>query len=79
MSDTYKDANFNFKHFQKLLERFEGIKLSYSALYGILTHAGINNPKKKRKDVSNPQAPQEETSNGTFNSDRRYTVCDTRN
>lgn len=47
LSDTYKDANF--KHFQELLERFEGIKLSYSALYGILTNAGIKSPKKKRR------------------------------
>ncbi|KXG73719.1 hypothetical protein AN618_24690 [Fervidicola ferrireducens] len=47
MSDIYKDANF--KHFQELLERIENIKLSYSALYGILTGAGIKSPKKKRR------------------------------
>ncbi|SHM58284.1 hypothetical protein SAMN05660826_01404 [Caldanaerovirga acetigignens] len=43
----YKNANF--KHFQKLLDRVKNIKLSYSALYGILTGAGIKSPKKKRR------------------------------
>jgi len=47
MSDVYKDANF--KHFQELLDRVENIKLSYSALYGILSGAGIKSPKKKRR------------------------------
>jgi len=46
-SDKYKDANF--KHFQELLERFEGIKISYAPLYEILTDAGIKSPKKRRR------------------------------
>lgn len=47
ISDKYKDANF--KHFQELLERFENIKISYTALYEILTDAGIQSPKKRRR------------------------------
>ena len=46
-SENYKDANF--KHFQELLERFEKIKISYSALYEILIGAGIQSPKKRRR------------------------------
>jgi transposase len=39
----------NFKHFQEILgrERY-GIKISYSALHGILTSAGIKSPKTRR-------------------------------
>lgn len=46
-SDMYKDANF--KHYQELLEREEGIKLSYAPIYKILTGAGIQSPKKRRR------------------------------
>lgn len=46
-SDNYKDANF--KHFQELIERFEGIKLSYTTIYEALTGAGIQSPKKRRR------------------------------
>lgn len=46
-SDTYKDANF--LHFMELLEEHEGIKISYTPLYNILTSAGIKSPKKHRK------------------------------
>lgn len=46
-SDNYKDANF--KHFQELLERFENIKISYSALHEILIDANIQSPKKRRR------------------------------
>lgn len=39
----------NFKHFQEILgrERY-GIKISYSALHGILTSAGMKSPKTRR-------------------------------
>jgi len=46
-SDKYKDANF--LHFKELIETHENIKISYSALYSILTKAGIKSPKKRRK------------------------------
>ena len=39
----------NFMHFQEILARERyGIKISYSALHGILTSAGIKSPKTKR-------------------------------
>lgn len=39
----------NFKHFQEILARDRyGIKISYSALHGILTSAGIKSPKTRR-------------------------------
>lgn len=46
-SENYKNANFS--HFNELLEEREGINISYSTLYRILTAAGINSPKKRRK------------------------------
>ncbi len=46
-SDTYKSANF--LHFQELLERQEGITISYSALHATLTHSDIQSPKKSRR------------------------------
>lgn len=46
-SDIYKEANF--LHFKELLETREGICISYSALYTLLTKAGIKSPKKRRK------------------------------
>jgi len=46
-SDLYSSANF--KHFQELLERKESIKISYSALYSILTSANIKSSKKRRR------------------------------
>ena len=45
--DTYTNANF--LHFQELLERNEGIKVSYSALHAVLSQAGIKSPKKRRR------------------------------
>lgn len=47
VSEKYNDANF--KHFQELLEKHEGIKLSYSTIYKILTSALIQSPKKRRR------------------------------
>lgn len=46
-SPDYRSANF--LHFQELLERQEGVKISYSALYAILSQAGIKSPKKRRR------------------------------
>ncbi len=46
-SENYKNANFS--HFNELLEEREGINISYSTLYRILTTTGINSPKKRRK------------------------------
>ena len=42
-------ANSNFKHFQEILGRDKfGIKISYSALYNLLTSEGIKSPKTRR-------------------------------
>jgi len=41
----------NHLHFQELLERNYGIKISYSALYNLMRENGIHSPKKKRKTV----------------------------
>jgi len=46
-SENYKCANF--QHFQELLESHEKIKISYSALYSLLTQANIKSPKKRRR------------------------------
>ena len=46
-SGIYQGANF--VHFQELLERQEGIKISYSALRSTLTQANIQSPKKRRR------------------------------
>lgn len=46
-SEDYKTANF--LHFQELLERREGIKISYSVLHSKLTQASIQSPKKRRR------------------------------
>ena len=44
-------AKCNHQHFQELLQREHGIKISYSALYRILREAGIESPKKRRSAV----------------------------
>ena len=44
-------AKCNHLHFQELLQREHGIKISYSALYILLKGRGINSPKKRRKAV----------------------------
>ncbi|SCX92824.1 hypothetical protein [Alkaliphilus peptidifermentans] len=46
-TDVY--MNSNFLHFKELLEIHEKIKISYNALYHILTKAGFKSPKKHRK------------------------------
>lgn len=47
LSDPYKSANF--LHFSELLAEHEAIAISYSALYSILTNAGVKSPMKRRK------------------------------
>jgi len=42
--DTYAGCNIN--HFKELLEREHGIRISYSALYGLLKDGGITSPKR---------------------------------
>lgn len=49
LKNSYKYQEANFLHFQELLEEYEGIKISYSALYDILHQANIKSPKKHRK------------------------------
>jgi transposase len=44
-----KYAKCNHQHFMELLEREHGIRISYSALYGLLKGWGIKSPKKRRK------------------------------
>ena len=43
----YQEANF--AHFQELLKEHEGICVSYSTVYRILSQAGLSSPKKHRK------------------------------
>lgn len=49
LKNSYAYQEANFLHFQELLEEYEGIKISYSALYDILRKANIKSPKKHRK------------------------------
>ena len=49
LRSSYAYEISNFKHFQEILKEYEGIDISYSALYNILTNAGIKSPKKHRK------------------------------
>lgn len=46
-SECYQNANF--LHFKELLEERENITISYSALHTLLTGAGIQSPKKRRR------------------------------
>ena len=46
LSYNYCDANFS--HFKELLEEKEQIHISYTALYNLLTEAGINSKKKHK-------------------------------
>ena len=51
----------NFTHFTELLEREEGIKISYFALRKLLVENGYVSPKKKRKrKVKHPRRPRKE-------------------
>ena len=43
----YEKANFN--HFKELLSEHHNIKISYSALHGLLTSEGIKSPKTRRR------------------------------
>ena len=46
-SALYSDANF--LHFRELLSRRENVIISYSALYSMLSKAGLKSPKKRRR------------------------------
>lgn len=46
-SDLFEACNFN--HFRELLSEHYNIDISYSALYGILSDAGIKSPKTRRR------------------------------
>ena len=46
-SDVY--ATSNFKHFRELIAEFQGIEISYSALYEILVSNGIKSPCTRRR------------------------------
>lgn len=46
-SDKYRTANF--QHFRELLEREEGIVISYSALHALLVRANLKSPKTRRR------------------------------
>ena len=50
-SDTYDNANF--AHFKELIERKENIKISYSALYSLLTSSNFLSPKCNRVTRTN--------------------------
>lgn len=49
LKNSFKYQEANFLHFQELLEEYENIKISYSALYDILHKSNIKSPKKHRK------------------------------
>src|SRR6056297_1276889 len=49
LKGSHPYANANFQHFQELLAEYEKIKISYSALYALLTKSGIKSPKKRRR------------------------------
>ena len=42
-------SNTNFQHFQELRSEYKKIKISYSALYALLSKIGIESPKKCRR------------------------------
>lgn len=52
LKKTEKYRNSNIMHFQELLEREHGIKVSYKAVYNTLKEAQITSPKKHRKTRS---------------------------
>lgn len=53
-------SNANFCHFQELLEEYEKITISYSALYTLLKKAGITSPKKRRRFRSHRRRKRKE-------------------
>ena len=63
ITDLYKDkySCFNFSHFLKFLNNAENIKISYGALFRILSDAGFKSPRaqhKKKKNNSHPSRPR---------------------
>lgn len=62
----YKEdyQGFNYRHFREKLAEKEGVKISYHALHGILTGAGLASPRKHRersKKKSHPSRPRRES------------------
>jgi len=54
-------STVNFMHFQELLEREHGVKISYSALRNLLLSHGHQSPKKQRKrKVKHPRRTRKE-------------------
>lgn len=49
LKQSYKYEETNITHFRELLDREEGIILSYSSIYRILREAGIKSPRKHKK------------------------------
>ncbi len=51
--DLYKTKylNANINHFKELLEEYENIKISYTALYSLLRKVSILSPKAQRKTI----------------------------
>lgn len=49
LKNSHPYSNANFCHFQELLAEYEKIKISYSALYAMLTKNGITSPKRRRR------------------------------
>ena len=49
LKSSHPYAQANFQHFQELLAEYEGIKISYAALYDLLTKSGLKSPKRRRR------------------------------
>ena len=46
---TEKYQGFNFRHFTEMLNEREGIKVSYKAVYTILSRSGVSSPRTQKK------------------------------
>lgn len=82
LSDKYVDTNFS--HFKDLLEEYENINISYSALYSILTSNGIHSKKahkdrkthrrRKRKEAEGMLVQTDGTPYDWFNIGKKYSL-----
>ena len=54
--DDYKGSNF--QHFKELIEKIEGVEVSYSSIHRTLREAGHVSPKKRRKKKLIPAAKE---------------------
>jgi len=57
-SDSYRNANFT--HFKEILSGQEGINISYSSVYRVLSQAGICSSKKKRRSKNHHRRKRKE-------------------